>query len=91
MPSNVIKANHPYVTCDNDPTLYVSVLTEEAVNLKKQSQINHLLARFLAQDEQQTDDDYDDNEPDARDWYNAELEERKRSVFRERSNNDGKP
>lgn len=61
----------------------------DAFNLKKQNQINRLLAKYLEQDEQ-NDNDYDDNEPDIRDWYNSELEERKRSVFRERGN-DGKP
>lgn len=60
----------------------------EAINIRKQNQINHLLARFLEQDEQ-NDDDYDESEPDAREWYNTEVEERKRSVFRERGNGDG--
>lgn len=65
-------------------------------NLKKQKQINRLLARYLEQDEENdgpepsaNDDFYDDTEPDLRGWYN--LEEKKRSVFRERGNDDGKP
>lgn len=54
-----------------------------------------MLARYLEQDEENdgpepsNDDFYDDPDTDLRSWYN--LEERKRSVFRERGNDDGKP
>lgn len=46
------------------------------------------MAKYLEQDEQ-NENDYDDVGPDARDWYNTEWEEQKRSVFRERGKEDG--
>lgn len=62
--------------------------------LDKQRKINQLLAKYLEQDEEneERDDDdiYDDNEPDPRTWYSTNIDEEKRSVFRERDGDEGK-
>lgn len=62
--------------------------------MRKQKQINRLLAKYLEQDEANEEQDanedlYDDNDGDQEDWYNSILDERKRSVFRERDADEG--
>lgn len=72
--------------------MLIADTTGNASNLKKQKQINRLLARYLEADEENepivptNDDFYDETDPDLNNWYS--LEERKRSVFRERGNDD---